>query len=376
MEGESMKRLSTVLALFLPIGFLVPVAAAQGRHEIAFPDLPGLHTLKCDLHMHTVFSDGEVWPTVRVDEAFRQGLDAIALTDHIEYQPHAKDVPTKFARPYEIAADSARQRGILLIRGAEITRDTPPGHHNALFLSDIDALNTKELGAVFDAAAAQHAFVFWNHPGWKGPEKGKWGEVQQSLYDKKQLQGIEICNEGWYDENAHRDAVEKKLTVVGNSDSHDPIAELKRSAEDHRTLTLVFAKERTVDSLHEALTAGRTAVWFKNSVIGREEELGSLFLLCVQVAPPHVCEGKKLWTMVENGCELDIKLERTGTTGPETILLPAKATTLVRIDFEGDRPPATLTYKTSNFLIGPGQSLAVKLAIPAPQPTATTSPAL
>ena len=49
---------------------------AQRRNEIQVPDLDGYTTLKCDFHMHTVFSDGLVWPTVRVDEAYREGLDA------------------------------------------------------------------------------------------------------------------------------------------------------------------------------------------------------------------------------------------------------------------------------------------------------------
>ena len=44
---------------------------------IEFPDVPGYLTLKCDLHMHTVFSDGSVWPNIRVQEALRDGLDAI-----------------------------------------------------------------------------------------------------------------------------------------------------------------------------------------------------------------------------------------------------------------------------------------------------------
>ena len=41
--------------------------------------------------MHSVFSDGLVWPTVRVDEAYRDGLDAISLTEHIEYRPHKQE---------------------------------------------------------------------------------------------------------------------------------------------------------------------------------------------------------------------------------------------------------------------------------------------
>ncbi|HOI80411.1 MAG TPA: PHP domain-containing protein, partial [Petrimonas sp.] len=52
------------------------------RSNIVIPDVNGFKVLKCDFHMHTVFSDGDVWPTVRVQEAWREGLDAIAITDH------------------------------------------------------------------------------------------------------------------------------------------------------------------------------------------------------------------------------------------------------------------------------------------------------
>ena len=36
------------------------------RTEISIPGFDGYETLKCDFHIHTVFSDGSVWPTVRV----------------------------------------------------------------------------------------------------------------------------------------------------------------------------------------------------------------------------------------------------------------------------------------------------------------------
>ncbi len=61
--------------------------------------------------MHTVFSDGNVWPSVRVAEAWQEGLDVIAITDHMEYHPHADDIPVQFGRAYEIAKPSADQYG-------------------------------------------------------------------------------------------------------------------------------------------------------------------------------------------------------------------------------------------------------------------------
>jgi 3',5'-nucleoside bisphosphate phosphatase len=57
------------------------------REIIRIPDIEGYQTLKCDFHTHTIFSDGHVSPVLRVNEAWSNGLDAIAITDHIEYHP-------------------------------------------------------------------------------------------------------------------------------------------------------------------------------------------------------------------------------------------------------------------------------------------------
>ena len=58
----------------------------ENDRKIEFPDVPNYKTLLCDLHMHTVFSDGSVWPNIRVMEANKDGLDVIATTEHLEYQ--------------------------------------------------------------------------------------------------------------------------------------------------------------------------------------------------------------------------------------------------------------------------------------------------
>ncbi len=131
---------------FILLGVLIVVLQAslvlgQVRREIHVPDILGYKTLKCDFHMHTIFSDGYVWPTVRVDEAWQEGLDAIAITDHIEYRPHKQDLVADLNRSYEIALPQAKEKGLLLVKAAEITRETPPGHFNALFIDDVTPLD-------------------------------------------------------------------------------------------------------------------------------------------------------------------------------------------------------------------------------------------
>lgn len=338
--------------------------AADGQRAICFPDVPGYVTLKCDFHMHTVFSDGKVWPTVRVDEAWREGLDAIAISDHIEYRPFKDDVGNNLNRSYELVEEYAKQRDILVIRGAEITHDTPPGHFNAIFLRDVTPLNTPDLYAQFEQAVQQGAFTFWNHPGWKGPERGRWGEAQTHLFEKGWLHGIEICNETDYYREAHRSAIEKKLTLLGDSDIHDPSPTTPWTAEEHRTLTLVFAEERTLAAIHAALVERRTAVWCQNRLYGREPELAALFAASVRVRPPHHRAGESIWFRIDNACELDLELERVGSVGPEHLRLPARAGTIVRLRNATSMPADGMSYKVTNLLTGPDQSLPVQLTVP------------
>ena len=80
--------------------FSTSLIAQDTDRKIQFPDVEGFKTLKCDFHIHTVFSDGQVWPNIRIEEALRDGLDAISLTEHIEYQPVSYTHLTLPTTPY------------------------------------------------------------------------------------------------------------------------------------------------------------------------------------------------------------------------------------------------------------------------------------
>ncbi len=358
-----MPRLKELLALLLALLFLAPASAEDVRHQIHFPDVRGYQTLVCDFHTHTVFSDGQVWPPVRVEEAWRQGLDAIAITDHVEYQPHKDDVPTNHNRPYELAAGPAKVANLLLARGAEITRDTPPGHFNAIFLSDVDPLDTEDFVEAIKRANEQGAFVFWNHQGWKGPEKGRWLEVHTTLYENGWMHGMEVCNGDTYYPDAHKWCLERNLTMMGSSDVHRPDLREKSLPDDHRPMTLVFAKERTLDALKEALKEGRTAVWFEDRVIGRRQWLEPLFDGCVQVSRPHLRSKDAVWVEVNNASSADIRLQRTGPVGPGELTLPARSTRVVKIGTRTPADPLELRYTAANFLVGLEEGLPVVLQV-------------
>ncbi|MCX7887677.1 MAG: histidinol-phosphatase, partial [Verrucomicrobiae bacterium] len=166
-----MKRVVRWLAVtvwLIPAVVLSAHLPVRVRSEIKVPDLDGYVTLKCDFHMHTVFSDGLVWPTVRVEEAWREGLDAIALTEHIEHLARSNDVrsATNRNRSVEIARPAGAELDIIVIPGSEITRKMPPGHINVIFVTNANALVTEDWREAVRAARQQGAVIFWNHPGW------------------------------------------------------------------------------------------------------------------------------------------------------------------------------------------------------------------
>ena len=161
----------------------VSTGADEARH-IDFPDTKKYLTLVVDLHTHSVFSDGHVWPNVRVAEALLDGLDAVAITEHLEYQPHQVFIPHPDRNvAFGEAAQAAAGTDLIVVAGSEITRAAPDGHMNAVFITDANALwpvggrSGPELATFASewtaqeavaAANAQRGFVFWNHP-WGSP---------------------------------------------------------------------------------------------------------------------------------------------------------------------------------------------------------------
>tara|TARA_Y100000590_G_scaffold205002_1_gene232562 strand:+ start:4026 stop:5276 length:1251 start_codon:yes stop_codon:yes gene_type:complete len=284
---------------------------------ISFPDTKRYKTLVTDLHTHSVFSDGHVWPNIRVKEALLDGLDVLAVTEHLEYQPHIADIPHPDRnKSYLEAKTAAGKSDILIINGSEITRDMPPGHINAVFVKDanklinLDPNKEKEAQAelekrldeirgrdrqVMDLYALaslwppeeavreannQDAFVFWNHPMWGSQKSDGIAELtsmHKDLISKGLLHGVEVVNGDWYSEEAFQIAIDNNLAVIGTSDVHNLIDwDYKPHKGGHRPVTLVFANSKREDSVKEALKDRRTVVWFKNTLFGIKRNLQPL----------------------------------------------------------------------------------------------------
>ncbi len=378
-EREPMK-LKTALLLSILIACAAAAAYAQvtpARSPIRIPDIPGYKTLKCDFHVHTVFSDGEVWPSIRSEEAWREGLDAIAITDHLEYQPHKDDLPTNHERSYEIARSRGDELGVIVIKGSEVTRKMPPGHLNAIFLKSSKPLDVDDWRAAIRSALDQGAFIFWNHPGWAGQQAdgvSRWYAEHTELVEKNLIQGVEVANDQDYYPDVHRWCIEKKLTMLSNSDLHDPIDQTwEIGTGDHRPFTLVFASGRSPEAIREALLARRTAVCFKHMLIGNREFLEPIFKGSVEVLNRSVTiRGKRTaYVQISNSSDVDYQLvggdKFDEVSVPRRLLLKAGKTVLLPVSGKSEtlrgKKSLELHYSVTNLKVTPDTGLDIVLPV-------------
>jgi histidinol phosphatase-like PHP family hydrolase len=292
---------------------------ARGFGLIEFPPTTdGRLVLAVDFHTHTVFSDGFVWPSTRVDEADLEGLAGIALTDHLEWQPHRDDIPNPDRnRSFNLAvaeaktlAESTHHLPVVVINGTEITRGVPPGHLNAVFLKDVNALleakypvaSTAEdwsklagddtpdhRSSVYNALRKAHeqgGFIILNHPFNNFDEKGHLDDFNLQLIKQGLTDGVEVANGQLYVEAAFQLALDRNLAIIGAADLHDAASRwpyeggeaYRVTAGDraHRTVTLVLSQTRDEPGIHEALKKRTTVALFSEQLFGREADVDAI----------------------------------------------------------------------------------------------------
>jgi len=251
----------------------------------AFPRVGAYEVLKCDFHIHTKHSDGDLTSVERVDEAVKNGYDAIAITDHGTF------------KSYEEALPRANELGLVLIRGMETGLEERE-HLVALNLDPSYQPKNPHEWALTDGQPKvfyqqqwpklgkdAHAFVIYAHPHMGLSEPVLWA-IKQGL-----VHGIEVKNgvveKDWNTTNSHGTwfypqaldwAIEHNLTLFANSDMHET-----RNAKNSPA-TLVLAEKRTVDGVMDALRAGRTIAWFDGMLWGKQEILAQVMQTAVTVS--------------------------------------------------------------------------------------------
>lgn len=383
MCGSALAALCAGIALAF-----APTATAHepgpASRELSFPKLlDGRSVLAVDLHTHSVFSDGNVWPTIRVEEAKRDALFAMAVSEHLEYQPHGKDIPHPDRnRSFELARDAAKikpsdtgaaKRPLLVINGSEITKATnPPGHMNAVFLSDANAVNAAAPDArkQLEVAVAQGAFTFWNHPYWTAQKPdgvAVLDDLHKGFVKDGLLKGIEVVNGADFSEEALQIALDNKLTILGTSDIHGLIDwDYKIAEGGHRTATLVLTSAETSDAVKEALNAGRTVAIYRDNLVGKPENLEpvvrSTLLLKIGGKLPNTQVSS---VTLKNLSPIDYTLETIGAEGfydsGRVITVKARSELDLVVKAAPDPSKIGLEFRVLNSWVAPRKHLELRL---------------
>ncbi len=401
-----LKLFSPFFVFLLTSGLLITDSSAQSVEEqsqsrsIDFPDPEGYVTLVADLHTHTVFSDGDVWPTIRIEEATKDGIDVISFTEHLEYQPHIEDIPHPDRnRSFELGKLAVSNSDLMVIKGAEITRQInddlkAPGHINAVFIQDAnklyryDASRKEEALARFRPQATTHspadeynaiarlwpaeqamqeanvqgAFVFWNHPAWfaQRPDGiATLENIHKQFIAEGLLHGIEVVNMHWFSEAALQIALDNNLTILGTSDVHQLIDwDYEPHHGGHRPVTLILAETNTEASLKDALFARRTVVWFNDLLIGEERNVALLLEASLTIASAsYTPDTTILEVTFRNVSDATFQLKNlssyTFAEDDDYLVIPQHSETMIPVNVIDPLPSVELKFEVLNALIAP-----------------------
>lgn len=75
-----------------------------------------------DLHIHSIFSDGELIPSEIVSRARKKGYRALAFTDHVD----TSNLEFVMQSMVKVSRDLSRGTGMVVLPGVEITHVPPP----------------------------------------------------------------------------------------------------------------------------------------------------------------------------------------------------------------------------------------------------------
>lgn len=288
------------------------------RREIVIPQVNGYNVYKSDLHTHTIYSDGSVTPEYRIREAWLDGLDVIACTEHIEYRrwegimlqflkghvgadakaSNNQNPKVDFNLANTISVREGAKYGLTVIPGAEITRNAVNiGHYNALFVKDVNTIWNEDPAEAIRNARKQGAVIMHNHPGWSRVTTDM-TEFEKKVYAEKLIDGVEIMNGREFYPGLVTRASELGLFVAANTDIHSTTGRDYAMQNQMRDMTLILAKDKSLASLKEAILARRTLAYAYEQIAGDEKLLKDFFGACVEFETISVdAKGKRTMIM-------------------------------------------------------------------------------
>lgn len=364
--------------------------ANEIRKNIIIPKVNGFNCYKADLHCHTIYSDGQVTPAWRVREAWLDGLDIIAITDHLEVrryeptilkhlrkynpdgEPHkyvyagsakvpVNDDPvmTDFNVSYEEAEKAAKKYPVHVIKATEISRTKATGSdYNALFVKDIDKIYDKDHFQVLRNAKAQGCLVIHNHPV-IGRSECTMTEFETAAMTEGLFDGIEVASGCTFYPPIVRRAIENKMFMLASTDIHIPTASTNYEEGIYRTMTLIFAKENNEKHIKEALKAHRTLGYCGGHLIGEEALLKDFFNAAVSVQLiSEDSKGTRTYALT-NHSSIAFTLMRSKVE----YKLPALQITMITLKGARNKKPVAPKFVIKNMWHVDNQNLNIELSI-------------
>ena len=123
-------------------------------------------------------------------------------------------------------------------------------------------------------------------------------------------------------------------------------------------MTLVFAKERSLDAIKEALIARRTIVYTGETLAGEEEYARLFFNHCISVREPFYQDDKNAYIEIRNTSDIPFYFVNGPKDAPATISVNPNSVTRVVISKKLNAP---LTYDVRNVFIGENEPLKIEL---------------
>jgi len=247
-----------------------------------------------------------------------------------------------------------------------------PGHINAVFIKDANALLHSDSLTGIQAAKKQGAFVFWNHPNWDSHRKdgiARLDPFHEYLIKNKLLHGLEVVNETTYSDEALQIALENNLTILGTSDIHgltDWAHEISEGG--HRPMTFVRVKDKTPEALKKALFEGKTVVWYNELLIGKKVHLQQLIRENLSFGPIVYPDDKTIARIkVINHAATALHLEYLGEFSfhkhATVFSIPAQSSILLELKTLNKKEEIKLPFKVLNGVIGPKKYLELTFVL-------------
>ena len=320
----------------LPIGTM----PRETRTEIILPEeVNGYNLYAADLHIHTTYSDGTLNVKGRTHEAWRDGLDIIVSSDHMSIRPvkgvEGQTTPDEAkekrgARPAKSVADVVKMGeslGLLVIPGVELTGDGwTQGHFNALFTTDNKAIYDYDGIQAIRNARAQGAIIMHNHPGWRHKTLDR-TPFEEQAYAEKLVDGIEIMNGTYFYPRAIEEAKSRKWFMAATTDIHVTTAQVYRENNHIRNMTIVFAKELSLEGVRESLEKRRTLAYSFGVVAGEESLLKDFFTASIKAKQLSVSK-KVAKVQLTNTTSIPFVV-RVGKDNP--VYIPALSSVMVSV---------------------------------------------